>query len=57
MDDKQKKKLIALADRLILMSNGLTSEQSADVLAIAEEFAPLAEYVIASFGGTTCAIN
>jgi len=48
MDDKQKRKLIALADRLILMSRGLTSEQTADALALSEEFAPLAEYVIAT---------
>jgi len=48
IDDKQKRKLIALADRLILMSRGLTSEQTADVLALSEEFAPLAEFVIES---------
>lgn len=46
MDPKQRRKLLALADRLILMSRGLTSEQSADAIALAEEFAPLAEFAI-----------
>lgn len=46
MEPKERKKLLALADRLILMSRGLTSEQSADAIAWAEEFAPLAEFAI-----------
>jgi len=54
IDGKQRKKLIALADRLILMSNGLTSEQTSDAIALANEFAPLAEYVIESTRGTEC---
>lgn len=48
IDDKQKRKLIALADRLILMSKGLTSEQDYPVIVLADEYAPLAEYVIES---------
>lgn len=50
MDEKEKRKLLALADKLVLMSNGLSSEQSDLGLAIASEFAPLAEYVISSLG-------
>jgi len=45
---KEKTKLIALADKLIHMSNGLSSEQREDVIAIAVEFYPLAQYVIES---------
>lgn len=48
IDEKQKKKLIALADRLVLMSKALTSEQTNEAIYWANEFAPLADYVIES---------
>lgn len=46
MDTREIKKLRAIADKLILMANGMSSEQSELGLAIAEEFAPLAEFFI-----------
>lgn len=46
IDDRETIRLRALADKLILTSNGLSSVQDSDGLAMAQEYAPLAEYVI-----------
>lgn len=43
---KEAVKLRALADKLILITRGLSSSQSDVELDMAEEFAPLAEFVI-----------
>lgn len=45
-DDKDHRKLIALADKLILTANGLSSVQDDFGLDSANEYAPLAEFVI-----------
>lgn len=45
LTDKEKVKLRALADNLILTTRGLTSRQEKWELDMAEEFAPLAEFV------------
>lgn len=44
-NDKEIVKLRALADMLILTSRGLTSRQEKWEIEMAEEFAPLAEFV------------
>lgn len=49
-DDKDQRKLLALADKLILTANGLSSVQDKDGLDMANEFAPLAEYMISQTG-------
>lgn len=43
---KEATKLRALADKLILITRGLSSSQNDGELDMAEEFAPLAEFVI-----------
>lgn len=48
--NKEVVKLRALADKLVLMSRGLTSSQSAVELELAEEFVPLAEFTIQQLG-------
>lgn len=46
MEPKEQRKLRALADKLILMSNRLSSEQSELGLSFADEYVPLAEFFI-----------
>lgn len=48
--DGDSRKLLALADKLILTANGLSSTQDDYGLSIANEYAPLAEYVIKCIG-------
>lgn len=45
MDEKAKKKLLALADMLVLVSKGLTSRQTEAEISLAEEMLPLAAFV------------
>ena len=54
MDDKQIKKLLALADMLILTAQGLTSRQSEAEISLANEMIPLADWVIKTAGVISC---
>lgn len=49
--DKEKRKLVALADKMVLAANRLSSIQDDYGLEIIDEYAPLAEYVIKSLEG------
>lgn len=49
-EDKEATKLVALADKMILASQRLSSTQDPNELAIIDEFVPLAGYVVKTLG-------
>lgn len=49
-EEKNNKKLLALADMLVQVANGNSARQSMTEINMAQEYAPLAEYVIKQLG-------